>query len=228
MKFISIFFIFTTLLFANAQTKTEGYEGFDLSVHNGNVSQTIYNCLEKTSQFAILHGWRSLGAPNPFVIDGIIRVRKSGIQNIGIYVFLKFSMNPREQIKQTVDFIVHRGKQTFNIIWLDIEGRNFWGTCPENIKFFSEAADEIVKQGFKVGIYSSASQWAPILCGYQGFKHLPLWYAHYDGKRDFTTFQEFGGWTRKENPPIIKQYLGDVKSPCGTTIDKNYAPKLPS
>jgi hypothetical protein len=94
------------------------------------------------------------------------------------------------------------------------------------VKFFSEAADEIVKQGYKVGIYSSASQWAPIMCGYQGFKHLPLWYAHYDGKRDFSTFREFGGWTRNENPPMMKQYLGDITL-CKTRIDKNYAPKLP-
>lgn len=210
-----------------SQETEAGYEGFDLSVHQGNVSQQAYNCLWREGRrYACLHGYRSNGAVNPYVVDGIKRARAAGFQKIDIYVFLQFKKNPRVQIQETVDFIVRRGRQTFGTIWLDIEGANYWGTCAENVKFFKEAADEIKKQGYPVGIYSGASQWAPIMCGNQDFKHYPLWYAHYDGKRDFSTFRPFGGWVIPGNPPKFKQYAGTTAI-CGTQIDKNWSPAMP-
>ena len=56
-----------------------------------------------------------------------------------------------------------------------------------------------------------------------GVKNCPqaasvqLWYAHYDGKPDFSDFNPFGGW----NKPSIKQFQGDVTL-CGAGVDKNY------
>jgi GH25 family lysozyme M1 (1,4-beta-N-acetylmuramidase) len=220
---------FVAFVFAQAEVAAEveaGVEGFDLSVHQGNVSQESYNCLARTYKFAVLHGYRSNGQVNIYVIDGIKRARKAGIQDIDIYVFLHFKKDPRLQIRETIDFIVKRGGQTFNRIWLDIEGANYWGTCPQNQVFFEAAGQEVIKQGYKLGIYSGASQWAPIMCGYQGFKQYPMWYAHYDGKKDFSTFRPYGGWVIPGNPPVAKQYAGTT-SACGTSIDKNWAPKIP-
>jgi hypothetical protein len=48
---------------------------------------------------------------------------------------------------------------------------------------------------------------------------LPLWYAHYDNKQDFSDWEanKFGGWTS----PSIKQFAGD--SPlCGYHVDLSY------
>jgi GH25 family lysozyme M1 (1,4-beta-N-acetylmuramidase) len=219
------YFVFIAILLGLALAQG-GVEGFDLSVHQGNVSQESYNCLARTYKFAILHGYRSNGQVNVFVIDGIKRARIAGIQDIDIYVFLQFKKDPRVQIQETIDFIVKRSGQTFNRIWLDIEGASYWGTCPQNHVFFEAAAAEIIKQGYKLGIYSSAYQWGPIMCGYQGFKQYPLWYSHYDGKLDFTTFRPFGGWSIPTNSPVSKQYA-ETKPACGTTIDKNWAPTIP-
>ena len=69
----------------------------------------------------------------------------------------------------------------------------------------------------KVGVYSSASQWSPIMCGWTGASSHQLWYAHYDNNPSFSDFSAFGGWTK----PAIKQYAGDV-SICSTSIDKDF------
>jgi hypothetical protein len=64
------------------------------------------------------------------------------------------------------------------------------------------------------------------MCGYTGFKNLPLWYPHYNNRTNYDGFRDFGGWSISSNPPIMKQYLGTT-SICGTSIDKNWAPKMP-
>jgi hypothetical protein len=58
---------FVAFVFAQAEVAAEveaGVEGFDLSVHQGNVSQESYNCLARTYKFAVLHGYRSNGQVN--------------------------------------------------------------------------------------------------------------------------------------------------------------------
>lgn len=72
-------------------------------------------------------------------------------------------------------------------------------------------------RGISLGIYSSASQWSPIMGGSTKFSSLPLWYAHYDSNPSFSDFSPFGGWSK----PAIKQYAGTT-SICSASIDKNY------
>ena len=69
-------------------------------------------------------------------------------------------------------------------------------------------------------MYSSSNEWNTIF-GSTSFVYgneLPLWYAHYDNKPDFSDFKSFGGWTT----PHVKQYQGDVQL-CSTEVDRNYA-----
>ncbi len=77
--------------------------------------------------------------------------------------------------------------------------------------------DEAKARGISVGIYSSSSQWSPIMGGTSQFKSLPLWYAHWDAKLTMSDFSSFGGWTK----PAMKQYAGD-QSFCSAGWDKNY------
>jgi hypothetical protein len=93
---------------------------------------------------------------------------------------------------------------------------------------------------YLTGIYSSNSQWSPIMGGTSQFSRYPLWYgefyfiflfsaltrvrpllccryAHYDYNPSFSDFVPFGGW----NSPAIKQYAGD-ESFCSAGVDKNY------
>jgi hypothetical protein len=48
--------------------------------------------------------------------------------------------------------------------------------------------------GLKIGVYTSDSQWVPIMGSYSGGSEFPLWYAHYDGIPDFDDFSPFNGW----------------------------------
>ncbi len=107
---------------------------------------------------------------------------------------------------------------TYGMLWLDIEGPDYWSTDPsKNVNFLQGMVDEGKKRGVSLGIYSSSSQWSPIMGGSTQFKSLPLWYAHYDNNPSFSDFKAFGGWTT----PNIKQYAGTT-SICSASVDKNY------
>lgn len=82
--------------------------------------------------------------------------------------------------------------------------------------------DELTSRGRSVGIYASHYMWLQIFGAVDKcnlFSNLPLWYAHYDNKQDFSDWEanKFGGWTS----PSIKQFAGD--SPlCGYHVDLSY------
>lgn len=105
-------------------------------------------------------------------------------------------------------------------------------------------ADEGVKKGATIGIYTSNSQWSPITGGSTALSKYPLWYPHYDNKYvfslwiylsfdnsmvfiplfffcdyspSFSDFVPFGGWSK----PNIKQYIGTT-SICSASVDKNF------
>jgi GH25 family lysozyme M1 (1,4-beta-N-acetylmuramidase) len=213
----------------------QGFRGFDISVHQRNATLSQYQCLKRLYSYAIIHGYRSLGRVNEFAPEMIKNSRIAGFTKIDIYVFLNFTQNPKQQIIDTINFIKKNG-ENFDRIWLDIEEKvlifhklkRFYGTCPQNVAFFTAAKDEIVKQGYKVGIYSSKSQWDPIMCSFDGFKQYPLWYAHYDNVQSFNNFREFGGWNLSNNQPMMKQYAGTVSNQCVNGIDLNWSPKFPT
>ena len=78
--------------------------------------------------------------------------------------------------------------------------------------------DEGNKRGVKMGVYTSSSQWSPIMGGSTAFKNLPLWFASWDMSYNpcTSTFKSFGGWTSA----AMKQYAGD-QSFCSAGYDKN-------
>lgn len=77
--------------------------------------------------------------------------------------------------------------------------------------------NEAKAKGVHLGIYTSASQWNPIMGGNTDFKSYDLWYPHYDSKDSFSDFSPFGGWSK----PAIKQYIGTT-SICSASVDKNF------
>jgi GH25 family lysozyme M1 (1,4-beta-N-acetylmuramidase) len=104
------------------------------------------------------------------------------------------------------------------MLWLDIEGSQYWsGTPSYNVNFLSAMVQRGRELGVSMGIYSSASQWNPIMGGSTAFSDLPLWYAHYDMNPSFSDWYSFGGWYK----PAIKQYAGD-QTFCSAGVDKNY------
>jgi len=110
----------------------------------------------------------------------------------------------------------------YGMIWLDIEGTQYWSSnAQSNINFLQGMVDEGNKRGVAMGIYSSSSQWSPIMGGTSQFKNLPLWYAHYENTPNpsFSDFKSFGGWSK----PNVKQYVGTT-SICSASVDKNWYP----
>jgi hypothetical protein len=95
----------------------------------------------------------------------------------------------------------------------------YWSSSTSNnVNFVQGMVDEGNKRGVSLGVYSSSSQWGPIMGGTTQFSNLPLWYAHWDYSYSSCTsdFQSFGGWTK----PAMKQYAGD-ESFCSAGFDKN-------
>jgi len=108
---------------------------------------------------------------------------------------------------------------TVGMLWLDIEGTQYWSSSSSNnINFLQGMVDEGNARGVSMGIYTSSSQWSPIMGGTTKFSNLPLWYAHWDYTYSPCTsdFQPFGGWSK----PAMKQYAGD-QSFCSAGYDKN-------
>jgi hypothetical protein len=108
----------------------------------------------------------------------------------------------------------------YNVMWLDIEDMNYWNTDQtKNRDFFDELVEASVNKGMNIGIYTSLSQWQPIMGkDWAHGSEFQLWYPRYDGKQNFDDFKPFGGWTA----PTIKQFKGDV-SQCGQNVDLNWS-----
>jgi GH25 family lysozyme M1 (1,4-beta-N-acetylmuramidase) len=106
------------------------------------------------------------------------------------------------------------------MVWLDIEGSQYWSNSQsDNRNFFNGLVSELKRQGQTIGVYTSKSQWEPIMGNWDGGSHYPLWYAHYDGEKSFSDFTPFGGWSS----PNIKQYKGDATL-CSSGVDLNWYP----
>ena len=91
------------------------------------------------------------------------------------------------------------------MLWLDIEGTQYWGSSTSaNTDFIVAMANQGKARGVSLGVYTSKSQWTPITGSSTRLSAYPLWYAHYDNVQSFSDFSAFGGWSK----PAIKQYAG--------------------
>ncbi len=62
------------------------------------------------------------------------------------------------------------------MMWCDIEGSQYWSSDPNaNSQFMQDLLNEASNQGVSIGVYTSASQWNPIMGGYTGASSYPLW-----------------------------------------------------
>jgi len=122
------------------------------------------------------------------------------------------------------NLITNNAGDLFTSIWLDVEGGpQYWSkSTAANIKFLEQmfTAAKAYQPKYNLGIYTSASQWSPIVgSSYSGGKNFPLWYAAYNNIQNFNDFRPFAGWTAA----TLHQWKGDTTL-CGVGLDLNIIP----
>jgi len=130
------------------------------------------------------------------------------------------SASASDQVTQAVNYLKQNSVE-FGTFWFDIEGPGtYWPSdTASNADWMAEAIQTANNLGVTIGIYTSASQWVPIMGDWTGGSPYPLWYAHYDNDPSFSDFSPFNGWTK----PAIKQYQGTT-SVCGASVDLDWYP----
>jgi hypothetical protein len=61
----------------------------------------------------------------------------------------------------------------------DIEGPDYWDSNQQANQDFMQGLLDEAANYFTIGIYTSESQWEPIMGDWDGGSSYPLWYAHY-------------------------------------------------
>lgn len=169
--------------------------------------------------FAIPRGYQSFGRVDPSLASNVRNARANGMRNVDAYMFpCPKCGNAAGQVNSLVSSIKNNGLNV-GMIWLDVEGTQYWlGNAAKNRAFFNSLLAAAAKSGKKIGIYSSKYMWTSLFGnGYTSGGNYPLWYAHYDGKANFSDFSAFGGFKK----PAIKQYVGDT-TVCGRGVDLNF------
>jgi len=185
------------------------------------VSLTDFQCLyQKSFTYAIVRYFRSTGQVDPNCAASVRNAHSAGLSNVDLYVFPCFSCGRGgNQINATMLYAQQNGVK-YSTMWLDIEQSNLWGSVSANQAFFQDMLAAAKFHGLNIGVYTSASQWVPIMgSSYSGGSAYPLWYAHYDNNPSFSDFSGFGGWSR----PTMKQYNGD-QTLCNVGVDLNWYP----
>ncbi|EGG18852.1 glycoside hydrolase family 25 protein [Cavenderia fasciculata] len=211
MKFHAlIFFIVSFLLLANVSLATKGV---DVSQ---SISSSAFKCLKNNGfDFAIVRCGRSSGSPDPNCASNVQNAWGAGMAHVDAYIFPCPSCG--NGASQVINTVRAYGGKSVGMLWLDIEGPQYWSSNQgTNRAFFNSMLDGARQAGVRVGVYTSSSQWNPIMGSWSGGSAYPLWYAHYDNSPSFSDFRSFGGWSK----PAMKQYQGD-QSQCGVGIDLN-------
>jgi len=187
------------------------------------VTKEKFQCLVRSGYtFAIPRGYRSLGSPDPNVIANLNNAQAAGIKYRDFYIFPcpKCGKTGQAQVVEAYNHV--KGKATFGMMWLDIEGANYWlGNYNSNRAFFESMLKGCAAVGANCGIYSSKYMWESIFgSGYTVGGNYPLWWAHYDYVANWNAWAPFGGWT-KVRGGFMKQY-SDKGSACQVSYDMNF------
>jgi len=187
------------------------------------VSSTImpatWQCLKSNGYtFGVVRCYESGGRPDPNGVHTVANAWAGGMAHVDVYMFpCPKCGNPASQVTQAVNYL-KQYNTTYGMFWFDIEGPQYWSADQgTNRNFFTGLVAQARSMGQTIGVYSSASQWDPIMGSWTGGSAYPLWYAHYDNVPGFGDFKAFGGWSK----PNIKQFAGDA-TVCGADIDKDF------
>jgi len=186
-------------------------------------SSTIsaFQCLASSGYtFAIIRCYESTGQPDTNGPHSVYNAWDGGMSHVDVYIFpCPTCGDGAGQATAAIQYL-----QSYNAkwgtVWLDIEGPQYWySDTGSNQAFFNDLVSGAQSAGATVGVYTSESQWVPIMGDWNGGSSFPLWYAHYDDYQSFNDFSAFGGWSS----PSMKQFEGDATL-CGLGVDVNWYP----
>lgn len=210
-------------------------------------SQSAFSCMVSNGYtFTIARVYCSSGHPDSNGPTSINNAWKGGMKHVDGYIFPcpTCSTSPQQQVIDTINYLkanslqiarreAHEesapftvmanstvGSATVGMLWIDVEGTQYWTTSySKNINFIQAMVDELNRQGVHFGIYTSSSQWSPITGNSAQFAKYPLWYPHYESPPNpsYSDWKAFGGW----QTAAMKQYQGTT-SACGGGWDYNY------
>ncbi|CCD68532.1 LYSozyme [Caenorhabditis elegans] len=204
------------------------------------VSVETFKCIHKDGySFVIPRVFTSVGTLDHTGIQNVKHAREgnksfkntfvngrkisAGLTDVDGYIFpclASHCPSAANQVKETLDALKSAGTHV-STLWLDIERLAWPANHAHNRAFIEEMVKEAEARKQHVGIYSNYYNWQDIVgLDYHGQSHLMLWWATYDGIKDFSKFVAFGGWKK----PTIHQWHGTTKGPCGVSVDLNYVP----
>jgi len=194
------------------------------------ISASSFSCLVSSGYvFGVTRAFQSNGVPDPNACNNIRNAHSGGMQYVDVYLFPcpTCGSSGQSQVSSMVNALASngctpntgtQGTSNYGMVWLDIEGTSYWSSQQSvNSNFFEELKSGCSQTGVVCAVYTSASQWNPIMGSYTGGGSMSLWYAHYDGNPSFSDFSPFGGWTK----PSIKQYQGTT-TVCSAGVDLDY------
>ena len=175
----------------------------------------------------IARAWHSSGTVDTAACTSLNNAKSAGILNRDVYMFPcpTCSSSASTQLNSMVTYLKNNCAAAWStMIWLDIEGSQYWtGSYANNKTFYQNLVNACnSRTDVRCGIYSSYYQWESLFgtaTGYCYDQSKQLWYAHYDGVRSFSDFVSFGCWTS----PWAKQYQGTTTL-CSQGVDLDYIP----
>jgi len=198
------------------------YYGVDVSQPYG---ESTFKCLKGLNlKYAIIRCYESVGKVDPACAGSAAAANSAGMD---VHAYMFPCPTCGGAAGQVSDLLSYWEEHKVNVkrLWLDIEGSQYWTSSHASNQAFYEGLVKACKnEGLKCGVYSSASQWAPIFgsTSYSYGSDLPLWFADYDGTPSFDGWAKFGGWSK----PTLKQFT-DAGSKCGCSYDISWGPDLP-
>lgn len=203
-----------------------GVFGVDMSVSiSKGISVNDWRCMREKGNytFAIIEGFQGGYGRNDELARVVSRAWDGGMHHVDVYSFMcpNCAGNGRGAVKELVDYLRNNDVR-FGQIWLDVEQcTNCWHADKrENCKWVGSLVDQYRAMGVSHGIYASPYEWSITVGDACDYSHLPLWWADYDGKPDFSGFRSFGGWKR----PAMHQFADHADNSCGISVDRNWYP----
>lgn len=142
-------------------------------------------------------------------VGSVVANARQYIHNIDVYIFPNTAQDPASQMTSYINSLKADGVLTNNMVWMDIEGSQYWSTsCSSNQQWLATAISTVQNLysgcGLPscVGIYTGSSQWTPIMCNTAEFSSHPLWYAHYDNNPSFSGYFLSFCWSNSSHSPF--------------------------